>query len=59
MNIAQATCFDSKIMAQPFVFTEKRFKFSDQNTMRARYRVFERSKSRVLSDTQMGTGYPE
>jgi hypothetical protein len=36
-SIAQARCFDSKIMAQPSVFTENSFKFSGQNTMRARY----------------------
>jgi hypothetical protein len=34
-SIAQAMCFDSKRMAQPFVLTENSFKFSAQNNMRA------------------------
>jgi hypothetical protein len=36
---AQAPCFDPKIMAQPCIFTENSFKFSDQNNTRARSRA--------------------
>jgi hypothetical protein len=39
-DIAQAKCFDSKIMARPSVFNESSFAFSDQNNVRARYWVF-------------------
>jgi hypothetical protein len=34
-RMAQAKCFDSKIMTQPSVFPEKGVKFSDQNNLRA------------------------